>query len=155
MIYIAVQLIQIFSAHGSSHGRAGIRGGTRGPRGPKKFFLHEAWHIRVYTMRKRHVRGKIYCSCCSSKSEDWAWKCAPTRENKRHQPTMSFGILQMMLPKKTCLAKSLNSAKVGKCILLRSESDVSLLFSSDKFSSPWIGVCLLRRLLSMKFQTFR
>ena len=31
MIYIAVQLIQIFSAHGST----GIRGGTRGPRGPK------------------------------------------------------------------------------------------------------------------------
>ena len=31
MIYIAVQLIQIFSAHGSTD-----HGGTRGPRGPKK-----------------------------------------------------------------------------------------------------------------------
>ena len=37
MIYIAVQLIQIFSEYGSIHGsRVTGHGGTRGPRGPKK-----------------------------------------------------------------------------------------------------------------------
>ena len=40
MIYIAVQLIQILSAHPRVHPATG-HGGTRGPRGPKKNLIND------------------------------------------------------------------------------------------------------------------
>ena len=73
MIHTAVQLIQIFSAHGSSHGSTGIRGGTRGPRGPKKVFLWytlEFMHIvQQSTAESALLIGELLLGLANSKEE--------------------------------------------------------------------------------------
>ena len=69
MIYIAVQLIQIFSAHGSSsQPRAGIRGGTRGPRGPKN---HPVWTNSCLPA----FSGSIYEWSTSGSTSPWLRVC--------------------------------------------------------------------------------
>ena len=50
MIYRAIQLIQIFCAHGRTDGRTN-EGNPRGPRGPKNMVLHIKMHkVHIYAI---------------------------------------------------------------------------------------------------------